>query len=113
MDCSPPECRNVGRWVALGYRLHFASQTEKFISLFVGIPFVAYYKSAESFTQQIARANRKRPPLVRGHHWSPAIISYLISYNKQNVTEPAFIKSFFALFVVKGLKECSIPRVIK
>ena len=70
----PRKCNDDGMRVAWGNRLPFVSQADNFDSLFVGVPFVSFTETAGTVAQQIrnCRCKRKRPPLVRGHHWSPA-----------------------------------------
>ena len=60
----------------LGEIVYFLRPRQKILpGFFVGIPIVSFYKIAESVTQYVvARAQRKRPSLVRGHHLWPASI---------------------------------------
>ena len=74
MGCSPREMPRCWLGVAWGNCLLFALQTENFTSLFSGDSFCFLLQSCRFCDSKyvIARTKRKRPPLVRGHHWSPA-----------------------------------------
>ena len=76
MGCSPqemPRCWHVG---GLGTLSNFCLTDREFNQFFMDIPFVSFSEVADSMTQQIRNCpyttKRKRPSLVRGHHWSPA-----------------------------------------
>ena len=70
----PRKCRDVGIWVAWGNTLLFASQTENFTILFCGHSFWFPSQNCRICDAVIRNCpcKTKRPPLVPGHHWSPA-----------------------------------------
>ena len=68
--------------------LSFASQKKNPTSLF-SIDFFSFLLIFEAVTKKyvIARAKRKRSPLVRGHHWLPASIDFMMLLVKIQFSE--------------------------
>ena len=97
-DCHPPElqwCWNDSRLVKL---MSFASQADNLVNLSLYVFLLFSFINRPNLCRNkcvIACAKRKRPPLVRGHHWSAASISS---------------KTIFQTVLINALLEIMIPQ---
>ena len=89
MDCSPremPRCWHVGGLGKLSTScLADTEFNQSFLCRFLLFPFTKLPILRRN-KYVIARTERKRPPLVRGHHWSPA--------STLQILEPVCMKVF-------------------
>ena len=96
MGCSPPEMPGCWYLGGLGKLFTFCLVDRKFLTIFfVGIPFVSFYKTAESVTQQIRICPCKTQMVTTGTR-QPLVASQYHMYFALKIWEAfALLLTFF------------------